>query len=132
MATSYDLNITQGSTFNVRLTTKDSNGSALNLSGYGVSGYIRNKYSDTTYLLDMDPTIVSGHSVDHDPNDVLKTDAIHSGLIDVNLSATGTAALPITQAIYDIEVYLNPKNMNTSSVFKILHGKANIHPESTF
>ena len=50
MATSYDLNVTQGSTFNVRLTTKDSNGSALNLSGYGVSGYIRNKYSDTTII----------------------------------------------------------------------------------
>ena len=132
MATSYDLNVTQGSTFNVRLTTKDSNGSALNLSGYDVSGYIRNKYSDTTYLLDMAPTIVSGHAAAHDPNDPLKTDAIHSGLIDVNLAATGTAALPITQAIYDIEVYLNPNNMNTTSVFKILNGKANIHPEATY
>ena len=132
MATSYDLNITQGSTFNVRLTTKDSNGSALNLSGYSVSGYIRNKYSDNTYLLDMDPTIVSGHAAAHDPNDPLKTDAIWSGLIDVNIAATGTAALPINQSIYDIEVYLNPNNMNTTSVFKILHGKANIHPESTY
>ena len=80
----------------------------------------------------MNPNIVSGHAAAHDPNDPLKTDAIHSGLIDVNLAATGTAALPITQAIYDIEVYLNPNNMNTTSVFKILNGKANIHPESTY
>ena len=135
MASSYELNITQGSSFNVRLTTKDSDGNPINLSGYHVSGYIRNKYSDTSYLLNLEPTIVSGHAADHDPNDPLKTDAIHSGLIDVNLKPASTASLPITQALYDIEIYTNTKNeflTEQSSVFKILNGKANIHPEATY
>jgi len=132
MATSYDLNITQGSTFNVRLTTKDSNGNALNLSGYHVSGYIRNKYSDTASLLNMEPLIVSGHALDQTlAPGVLKasTDAIFSGLIDISLIPAKTSALPITQAIYDIEIYLDTAE---TSVFKILNGKANIHPESTY
>ena len=53
MATTYDLNITQGSSFNIRLTAKDTEGNYINLSGYTVSGYIRNRYSDTSYLLNM-------------------------------------------------------------------------------
>ena len=85
MATSFDLNITQGSSYNIRLKTKDTAGIALNLSGFHVSGYVRNKYSDTTHLLNLYPVIVSGHHPDHDPNDPLKTDAIHSGLIDINI-----------------------------------------------
>ena len=116
MATTYDLNITQGSSFNIRLTAKDSNSNYINLSGYTVSGYIRNRYSDSSYLLDMEPTIVSGGS----------PDAILSGLVDVSLHPTGTAALPITQAMYDIEGYKD------STVIKLLNGKANVHPESTY
>tara|TARA_Y100000310_G_C20157155_1_gene567372 strand:+ start:161 stop:547 length:387 start_codon:yes stop_codon:yes gene_type:complete len=128
MATSYDLNIVQGSSFNIRLSTKDSNANALNLSGYHVSGYIRNKYSDALGLLDLDPAIVSGQSVPTDDSN-WENDAIFSGLIDVNLTALETAALPITQALYDIEIYID--NAETS-VFKILNGKANIHPEATY
>ena len=128
MATSYDLNIIQGSSFNIRLTTKDSNANSLNLSGYHVSGYIKNKYSDTLGLLDLDPSIVSGQSVPTTPLN-WENDAIFSGLIDVNLTAKETAALPITQALYDIEIYLD--NAETS-VFKILNGKANIYPEATY
>ncbi|MAF24052.1 hypothetical protein CL634_00485 [bacterium] len=144
MATSYDLNITQGSSYNIRLKTKDTAGIPLNLSGFHVSGYIRNKYSDKVHLLDLKPIIVSGHSAGADPNDPLKTDAIHSGLIDINLHPTGTAALPITQALYDIEIYSGdathwppsniPENDPPTSflAFKVLNGKVNVHPESTY
>jgi hypothetical protein len=131
MATTYDLNITQGSSYNIRLKTKDVNGNALNLSGYHVSGYIRNKYSDTTYLLDFSPIIVSGQSVPTTPSN-LSNDAIFSGLIDINIHPTGTAALPITQALYDIEIYSGTASDRESLVFKILNGKANVHPESTY
>ena len=95
MATTYDLNITQGSSFNIRLTAKDSDSNYINLSGYSISGYVRNRYSDSSYLLDMTPTIVSGGS----------PDAILSGLVDIQLDPIQTSALPVTQAIYDIEVY---------------------------
>tara|TARA_Y100000361_G_scaffold145177_1_gene154065 strand:- start:1529 stop:1879 length:351 start_codon:yes stop_codon:yes gene_type:complete len=116
MATTYDLNITQGSSFNIRLTAKDDAGNHINLSGYSVSGYIRNRYSDSSFLLNMEPSIVSGGS----------PDAITSGKVDINLAATGTAALPITQAMYDVEVYKNDQ------VIKLLNGKANVHPEATY
>jgi hypothetical protein len=116
MATTYDLNITQGSSFNIRLTAKDSDSNYINLSGYTVSGHIRNRYSDTGYLLDLEPTIVSGGT----------PDAIFSGLVDVALHPTGTANLPITQAMYDVEVY------KADTVIKLLNGKANVHPESTY
>ena len=131
MATTYDLNITQGSSFNIRLTAKDSDGNSINLSGYSVSGYIRNRYSDTSHLLDMSPTIVSGGS----------PDAILSGLVDISLHPTGTSALPITQAMYDIEVYketnpdgthFNWQTADPSTVIKLLHGKANISQEATY
>jgi hypothetical protein len=128
MATSYDLNITQGSSFNVRLTTKDSNGDALNLSGYHVSGFIRNKYSDADGLLNLEPEIFSGQSVPTTPANWWN-DAIFSGFIDINLSAKATSVLPITQAIYDIEIYLDDTE---TSVFKVLNGKANIYPEATY
>ena len=131
MASSYDLNITQGSSYNIRLKTKDVNGNALNLSGYHVSGYIRNKYSDTSYLLNLEPSIVSGQSVPTTPSN-LSNDAIFSGLIDINLHPTGTAALPITQALYDVEIYSGTAEDRESLVFKILNGKANVHPESTY
>ena len=125
MATTYDLNITQGSSFNIRLTAKDTAGNYINLSGYNVSGYVRNRYSDTSYLLDMKPSIVSGQSVATTAEN-LSNDAIFSGLVDVSLHPTGTAVLPITQAMYDIEVYKG------STVIKLLNGKANVHPESTY
>jgi hypothetical protein len=125
MATTYDLNITQGSSFNIRLTAKDSDSNYINLSGYSVSGYIRNRFSDSSYLLDLEPIIVSGQSDPTTPANLLN-DAIFSGLVDVSILPTDTAALPITQAIYDIEVY------KATTVIKLLNGKANVHPEATY
>ena len=101
MATTYDLNITQGSSFNIRLTAKDANSNYINLSGYSVSGQIRNRFSDSSPLLDMTPVIVSGQSVPTVPAN-LSNDAIFSGLVDISLAPLKTSALPITQAIYDI------------------------------
>ena len=128
MASSYDLNITQGSSYNIRLKTKDANGTALNLSGYHVSGYIRNKFSDSAYLLNLEPLIVSGQSVETIESNVFN-DAIFSGFIDVGITPTETSSLPITQAIYDIEVYTDSAE---SAVYKVLNGKANIYPEATY
>ena len=60
MATSYDLNITRGSDFSVRLSVKDSAGAAYNLSGYSTSGVAKYRYSDSTPILSLSPTIVPG------------------------------------------------------------------------
>ena len=46
MATNYDLNITRGSNFSVRLVAKDQLGSVIDLSPYQVRGIIKHRYSD--------------------------------------------------------------------------------------
>jgi len=107
-----NLSMTQGSSFSIRLEIKDSEGVPENLIAYGVRGYLKNKYSDATPLLDLSPTISNPTG----------------GQIDINVSASITAALPITEGVYDIEKYLLS---DTSDVTKVLKGKILINPEVT-
>ena len=46
MAAHYDLNITKGSSFTVRLVTQDTNGSVIDLTNWNVRGYAKIKYSE--------------------------------------------------------------------------------------
>ena len=113
----YNLDIIQGSSFSARLNAKNSVGTAIDITGHNVRGTIKNRYSDTTPLIAFIPTIVSSTV----------------GTVDVILSGTQTAILPITQAVYDIEMYRTGANGedDDSHVVKLLDGKVNIHPEVT-
>ena len=115
MATSYDINLTRGSDFNVRLVVKDDNGTSVNLSGYSASGHIKNKYSDTGNLLNLSPVVVAG----------VGGAGYVSGFIDLHLPAAQTTGLPITQGVYDIEIYQGTYHQ------KVIIGQANIYPEVT-
>ena len=107
-----DLSLTQGDTFSIRLDIRKPDGSADDLTGYGVRGYLKNKYSDTTPLLDLTPTV-------HDAA---------GGKIDITISSALTAALPVTEGVYDVEKYLIN---DTTKVDKVLAGKIRINPEVT-
>ena len=120
MATSVDLNILQGATFSARIAVTDATGAAINLSGYTTRGWAKNRYSDTNKLIDLDPDVVSGSG------DLTWYSALTSGLVDIKISATGTAALPIIQGVYDVEMY-----NATGTVTRILQGKINVSPEVT-
>jgi len=109
MATNYNLNITRGSEFSVRLVAKDDNGATIDLTNYSTKGVVKNKYSDTTVLLDLAPTIANASA----------------GYIDITLSGAQTIAMPITQAVYDIEIY------NGTYANKLIHGYVNFYPEVT-
>lgn len=111
MANVYDISIEQGSSFNLTLTAKDSNGTPLNLSGYSARGGVKYGYGSTGYLINLNPII---HS------------SFVSGLINVSVSASDTSSLPVTKAVYDIEVY-NASNYT----FKAIRGYVNIIPEVT-
>lgn len=116
MASSADLIIEQGASWGATVAVKNSDESAFDLSGYFVRGQIRNSYGSTGVLLDLAPVIRSG----------VNGSALISGLIDIDLSATGTANLPINQARFDIEIY------NTAGeVTRVLQGKAIVTPEVT-
>ncbi len=115
MAAIYDFNITQGDQFDARLTVKDANGT-MDLSGYAARGYFKNKYSDTGVLLDMSPVVVSGDS---------SCSMCASGFIDINLLASQTKPLPVTQGVFDIEIYRD------TYALKIAVGNVNVSPEVT-
>ncbi len=111
MATNYDLNITRGSKFSVRLAAKNEDGTPINLSGYNVRGNVKYTYGSTGTLLDLKPTGVVGY--------------YESGYIDIDLLAGSTTNVPIVQGVYDVEIY------SGTYVDKLIKGYVNILPEVT-
>lgn len=111
MAFNYDFNITKGSSVSVRLTVKDETNAVLNLSGYSISGFVKEKYSDASSILNMNPTIPA--------------DLAASGIIDINITAANTALLSVNQYVYDVEIYKDSKTE------KIINGYVNVYPEVT-
>jgi len=118
MANVYDISIEQGSSLNLTLTATDSTSSYLNLTGYAARGKIKYGYGSSGYLLSINPQI-----------DL----SLISGLINISLTADQTSLLPVTKAVYDIEVYATGSNISVPSgyTFKVLKGYADISPEVT-
>ena len=115
MPVNYVLNIIKGSTFTARVAAKNADGSPVDLSHYQTRGYVKQKYSDTGVLLDLNPVPTPGFQA--------------SGYIDIAVPATGTAVLPVTQGVYDIEMYGPTGTENF--VIKLLDGRVNVYPEVT-
>lgn len=120
MATTYNIEASQGNTLNLRLCVKDTDAVPINLSGYSVRGQVRNRYSSTGVLLHLQPEIVTGVS----------GSAYVSGLIDILIRPTGTVILPVIQGVYDIEKFTQSVGVDYD-VEKIMQGYFNISPEAT-
>lgn len=110
MAANYDLNITQGTSFVVRVIAQDTSGAIVDLTNWNLRGYAKVKYSDSDVLVDLNPQKVAPYT---------------NGFIDIQLSAEVTAALPVTEGVYDIEMY-----DSSGYVDKLLVGYVRIHPET--
>ena len=122
MATVYNFDASQGSELSVRLNVKDTNGNAIDLSGYGARGVVKYRYCSASSLIDLSPTIVSGNS----------GQAWISGLIDIYLSGTQTVNLPVGQFVYDIERYpIGAGEDANGAVVKLMKGDFNVFPEVT-
>ena len=121
MATVYNFSTTQGSQLSVRLNIKDASGNAINLSGYEVRGVVKYRYSSPNSLVNLDPTIVTGTT----------GAAYQSGLVDVYLSGSQTAALPVGEFVYDIEKYPSGASNLEGAVDKILAGDFLVYPQVT-
>ena len=113
MATFYNISGYQGDYIQLTLNLKDSNGSGLNLSGYGVRGQVRSSYGATGVLLDLNPTITS----------------VLSGTMAININSYISADIPISDHVYDIERY--PSGILTGNSIKLMRGKFTILPEVT-
>ena len=124
MATSYSFSVLQGSELDVRLNVKDENSAAINLSGYKVRGVVKHRYGDTGTLLDLSQDIVSGTN----------GSGYASGLVDVFISGSQTAALPVGTHVYDIERYTEEQvggSVVEPSIIKLMKGKFIVSPEVT-
>ncbi len=117
MASAYNISINQGESLDLLFKLKDSNGVALDLSGYSARGKVKYSYGSSGTLLDLNPTIVTG----------LNNSALVSGHVTISISATGSASLPVTEAVYDVERF----TLNDVIVHKVLNGKFIINPEVT-
>ena len=72
-------------------------------------------------MVDLNPTIVTG-----------TTGSLYaSGFVDIYLSGSQTAALPVAEAKYDIERYVTGSEGQETAVVKMLNGKFTINPEVT-
>ena len=112
MAAHYDLNITQGSSFTVRLVAQDTSGIVIDLTNWNVRGYAKIKYSEANLLVDLNPQKVSPNS---------------NGYIDIQLTAATTATLPVTEGVYDVEIY-----DSSGYVDKVVAGYIRVYPETTY
>ncbi len=112
MATSYNLNITQGSEFYVRFQAKDNDGNPINLSGYSMRGVVKRRYSDTGIIVNLAPSGVT-------------PTGMTGGYFDVKLLASQTSGLPIIRDVYDIEYFQG------TFADKLVKGDAYIFPEAT-
>lgn len=108
----YHMKLDQGSTFSLVLTYKDSNGDAINLTGYTARMQMRRNYEDDALieLTTENGRIALGGS---------------AGTVTLTISASDTASLPPVEGVYDLEL------VQSSIVDKLLAGTFSIAREVT-
>ena len=104
MAIYSNLNIDQGTSFNVQVTLEGGDGGSFDLTGYSVSAQIRRTYASLTSV-SFDASIENAAS----------------GIISLSLSSTTTNAMKAGRYVYDVEV-VSPGG----SVSRVLEGQVEI------
>ena len=107
-----DLPLTQGSLFQIAIQLTDDFGNPQDLTGYGVRGAVKNRYSDEHALITFAPVIFDATG----------------GVIHIDILPSVSETLPVTEAVYDIEKY---SLTDAWDVEKIVLGKFIINPEVT-
>ena len=107
MASTYDLNLTQGSTANFNITLNNADGTPMDFTGLSIRGSIKFRYSDPQPLVNFTPSV-------------------SSNIITISLTAAQTMFLPVGMGVYDIEKYSTAYDSEA-----LLSGKVFIHPEVT-
>ena len=107
-----DLPLTKGSLFEIQIALTDDWNNPQDLTGYGIRGAVKNRYSDEAPLITFAPQIINATG----------------GIVKIIILPSFSKDLPVTEAVYDIEKYLISDDEN---VEKILVGKFIINPEVT-
>ena len=110
MAIVSNLVIDQGASFSADIDVTDSDGDALNLTGYTAAGQMRRTYSSTT-ATDFTASIQSASG----------------GTVKIELTATETNAIKAGRYVYDVEI----TNTSTQEVIRIVEGQVEVTPGVT-
>lgn len=113
MADNYQISIDQGATYSLALTYKDSNGTAINLTGYTAAMQIRTSYDSSTTVVSL--TSSSG---------IVITAA--TGLLTITITSIQTAALTPGTYVYDLEI-----TSGSGVVSRLIQGSVMVSAEVT-
>lgn len=110
MVNQYNFAISQGSDISFSLVATGLSGNPLNLSGCSAVAGVKYGYASTGYLINLSPQI--------DPSLV-------SGIINIYVSGAFTTGLPITKAVWDMDII----NSGAGTTTKVFYGYCEIFPE---
>jgi hypothetical protein len=111
MAARANLRIEQGTNFSADVTVKDTDGNALNLTGYTSEAKMSKGYSSTQTRTVLTTTIGSPLT----------------GVISLSLPASITSDLEDGRYVYDVEI----TQTSTSTVTRVLEGIITVSPSVT-
>jgi len=114
----YNFTIEQGATFRRTFKYKNSEGTAINLSGHAVRMQLRTSINATD-------TIISLTETQNTNDSVITVGGASNNEIEVVISATDTAAMSFDTAVYDLEIELSQE------VTRLLQGKVKLSKEVT-
>ena len=109
MAVYSNLTVDQGTDFTMSVDVTDTDGDALNLTGFTVAGQVRRSYFSTTAV-----------------NFTCAVSNATSGIITVSLSGTQSDAMKAGRYVYDVEI-TNAGGAKT----RVLEGQLEIMPAVT-
>lgn len=109
MATIHNIVIDQGTTFSLKLTVTNDDGTAKNLANYSVAAQMRKSY-DATTKTDFTTS---------------KVDA--TGVITLSLTAAETSAVKSGRYVYDCEITAT----SPAETIRVIEGIVTITPEVT-
>lgn len=112
MATLYNFDIVAGASHCVQAQAKDSSNNPVDLTNYYVRGGAKNKFSDNTYALNLNPIVF--HAT--------------SGIVQFSISGFQTSGLKTNVIPYDVEATLTGIS-GDNTVLKILRGYISVYPE---
>ena len=109
MATISNLYVDAGATYSNIITVTASNGQALDLTGYTVASQMRKSYSSSTVYAFTTSVYDAG-----------------SGKIRLQLTASGSEAIPAGRWLYDVEI-TSPSGTKT----RVVEGIVTVNPQIT-
>ena len=110
-STRFDLNITQGSSFEISIIVDDDIGDLIDLTGHTAYGRVKFRYGDADPIFYLTPTIPASTAT--------------QGIVKIDISQDDTKAYPVFQGVYEVEIIKGDFGLKT------IYGLINVIPQVT-